>query len=107
MANPANGGTRELLEELLKQRILVLDGAMGSMIFAQNPQEADYRGERFRNQPVPLKNCTEVMVLSQPRMVEKIHRDYLEAGADIIETITFNTNALSLSEFQLQDHVFE
>ncbi len=84
MASPAYVSTREYLEELLSRRILVLDGAMGSMIFAHDPQEADYRGARFRNHPVLLKNCTEVMVLTQPKIIEDIHRAYLEAGADIV-----------------------
>jgi 5-methyltetrahydrofolate--homocysteine methyltransferase len=99
--------TRDLLEELLARRILVLDGAMGTMIHAHQPTEEDYRGTRFRNHPVPLKNCTEVMVLTQSALVEDIHRTYLEAGADIIETATFNASGLSLAEFQLQEHVFE
>src|SRR5262249_61383584 len=76
-------------------------------IYAQEPSEADYRGQRFRHHRVPLKNCTEAMVLSQPRLIEDIHRAYLEAGADIIETDTFNGNALSLAEFQLDEHVVE
>ena len=107
MASPAYVSTREYLEELLSRRILVLDGAMGSMIFAHDPQEADYRGARFRNHPVLLKNCTEVMVLTQPKIIEDIHRAYLEAGADIVSTDTFNGNALNLGEFQLQEHVVE
>jgi 5-methyltetrahydrofolate--homocysteine methyltransferase len=97
----------DLLEELLSRRILVLDGAMGSMIYAHHPGEEDYRGTRFRQHPVNLKNCTEVMVLTQPKMIEDIHRAYLEAGADIVETDTFNSNRISLSEFALQDHVVE
>ena len=62
---------------------------------------------RFANHPVALKNCTEVLVLTQPKMIEDIHRAYLEAGADIIETDTFNGNRLSLEEFGLEDHVVE
>jgi 5-methyltetrahydrofolate--homocysteine methyltransferase len=99
--------TRDVLEELLSQRILLLDGSMGALIFSREPTEEDYRGSRFRSHPVPLKNCTEAMVLSQPRLIEDIHRAYLEAGADIIETDTFNGNRLSLEEFGLQDHVAE
>ena len=95
------------LEELLAERILVLDGAMGSVIYALEPSEEDYRGARFANHPIKLKNCTEVLVLSQPKMIEDIHRAYLEAGADIIETDTFNNNPLSLEEFGLAEHVRE
>src|SRR5262249_5736268 len=66
-----------------------------------------YRGARFRNHPKLLKNCTEVMVLTQPRMVEEIHLAYLEAGADVIETDTFNGSALSLAEFGLEEYTVE
>src|SRR6266566_7053189 len=95
--------TRDLLEELLSQRVLILDGSMGALLFSHQPAEEDYRGTRFRAHPVSLKNCTEAMVLSQPRLIEDIHRAYLEAGADIIETDTFNGNALALAEFELAD----
>jgi 5-methyltetrahydrofolate--homocysteine methyltransferase len=107
MAHAAQTNTRDRLEELLSERILVLDGSMGALIYSRQPTEEDYRGTRFRLHPVPLKNCTEAMVLTQPRLIEDIHRAYLEAGADIIETCTFNGNRLSLAEFQLQDHVAE
>ena len=95
------------LQELLSERILIIDGAMGALIYAREPTEDDYRGNRFRDHPVPLYNCTEAMVLTQPGLIEGIHRAYLEAGADIIETCSFNSNRLSLEEFALQDHVFE
>ena len=103
----AQMSTRAVLEELLSQRILLLDGSMGALIYSLEPKEEDYRGNRFRNHPVSLKNCTEALVLSQPRLIEGIHRAYLEAGADIIETCTFNGNGLSLQEFALSDQVFE
>jgi 5-methyltetrahydrofolate--homocysteine methyltransferase len=99
--------TAALLEEILAERIMVLDGAMGSMIYAHQPTEADYRGARFKDHPFDLKNCTEILVLTQPAMIEEIHRTYLEAGADIIETDSFNSNALSMAEFGLEEHVFE
>jgi 5-methyltetrahydrofolate--homocysteine methyltransferase len=107
MLMSARTSTRDLLEELIAERILLLDGSMGALIFSREPKEEDYRGDRFRHHPVALKNCTEAMVLSQPRVIEDIHRAYLEAGADIIETCTFNGNGLSLAEFGLQDHVVE
>src|SRR5438874_9059060 len=107
MRQPTHLGPRGLLEELLDRRILLLDGAMGSMIFAHEPTEEDYRGQRFHNHPILLRNCTEVMVLTQPRMIEDIHRAYLEAGADIIETDTFNGNRLNMAEFALEEHVVE
>src|SRR5262245_30456664 len=98
---------RDQLDELLAERVLLLDGSMGALIFSKEPQEEDYRGARFRNHPVALKNCTEAMVLTQPKFLETIHRAYLEAGAEILETCTFNANRLSLEEFQLHEHVFE
>jgi 5-methyltetrahydrofolate--homocysteine methyltransferase len=107
MQRPTHVPTRGLLEELLERRILLLDGSMGALIFSQGPQEEDYRGERFRTHPASLKNCCDVLVLSQPRLVEDIHRAYLEAGSDIIETNTFTANRLSLEEFQLAEHVRE
>src|SRR6476660_3256479 len=107
MLRPSCVSTRGLLEELLERRILIMDGAMGSVIFEHKPGEDDYRGDRFRNHPCLLSNCTEVMALTQPKLIEDIHRAYLEAGADIIETDTFNANRLNLTEFALQDHVAE
>src|SRR5438034_2340337 len=91
--------SRALLEELLAERILLLDGSMGALIFSRGPTEEDYRGNVFKNHRVALRNCTEAMVLSQPGLIEDIHRAYLQAGSDIIETCTFNANALSLSAF--------
>ncbi|MFO0927996.1 MAG: methionine synthase [Gemmataceae bacterium] len=107
MQRPTYLSTTALLEELLDRRILLLDGSMGALIYSHQPTEADYRGQRFRSHPVSLKNCTEAMVLSKPELIEEIHRSYLEAGADIIETDTFNANRLSLDEFALQDYVEE
>jgi 5-methyltetrahydrofolate--homocysteine methyltransferase len=96
-----------LLEQLLAERILLLDGSMGAFIYARRPQEEDYRGTRFRNHPKLLKNCTEALVLTQPQLIDEIHRSYLDAGADIIETCTFNATPLALTEFGLQEYVAE
>src|SRR6266508_1326797 len=101
MATAARSNPRPALEELISQRILLLDGSMGALLFTKGLEDADYRGARFKNHPVSLKNCTEALVLTQPRLIEDIHRAYLEAGADIIETCTFNGNRLSLEEFAL------
>ncbi|MFN3653575.1 MAG: methionine synthase [Armatimonadota bacterium] len=90
------------LRELLRQRILVIDGAMGTMLQRHRLEEHDYRGERFATHPVDLKNNTEALNLVRPELVEQVHRAYLDAGADIIETNTFNGNAISLSEYQMQ-----
>src|SRR3954465_824191 len=107
MLMSAQTDTRTQLEELLAERILLLDGSMGALIYSQQPGEEDYRGERFRNHPKSLKNCTEALVLTRPRMIADIHRAYLEAGADIIETCTFNGNVLGLEDFDLKDHIEE
>jgi 5-methyltetrahydrofolate--homocysteine methyltransferase len=107
MLMTAQPSTRALLEELIAERILLLDGAMGSMIFEHGPQEEDYRGTRFRSHSKLLKNCTDVLVLTQPKLIESIHRGYLEAGSDIIETCTFNASPIGLAEFDLKEHVFE
>ncbi len=98
--------TQDTLRNLLEDRILLLDGAMGSLIMGQGPTEADYRGELFKNHAVDLKNANDVLCLTQPQIIEKIHRQYLEAGSDIIETDTFNANVVSMEEFQLAEHTY-
>jgi 5-methyltetrahydrofolate--homocysteine methyltransferase len=75
---------RELLESLLRRRILILDGAMGTQIQAQGLDEAAFRGDRFRDHPRDLKGCNDLLSLTQPAVIERIHRQYLEAGADIL-----------------------
>lgn len=87
-----------------RQRMLILDGAMGTMIQAYHLQEADFRGSLFASHPVNLKGCNDLLCLTKPQVVEAIHRKYLEAGADIIETNTFNAQAISMSDFQLNSH---
>src|SRR5690606_11720500 len=93
--------------DLLSRRILLLDGAMGSMIHRFNPTEQDYRGDRFVDHAIDLKNASDVLCLTQPAMIESIHRQYLEAGSDIIETNTFNGNIISMEEFGLAREVRE
>ncbi|MEX0717282.1 MAG: methionine synthase, partial [Planctomycetaceae bacterium] len=95
--------TRELLEDVLAQRIMLLDGAMGTMVHRYELDERGFRGERFADHPIDLKNVTDVLVLSQPRIVEEIHREYFKAGSDIVETNTFNANVISLEEVGLGD----
>ena len=107
MANTGTDDIRGRLEEILSRRIMLLDGSMGALIYSYELDEADYRGQRFARHSANLKNCTEALVLTQPKIIEDIHRAYLEAGADIIETDTFNGTAISLGEFDLQEHVFE
>ena len=91
------------LHSLLVQRILILDGAMGTMIQQHRLGEADYRGTRFADHPKDLKGNNDLLVLTRPDVVGGIHRAYLEAGADIIETCTFNATPVSQSCSHLSD----
>ncbi len=90
------------ITELLKQRILILDGAMGTMIQGYSLDEADYRGERFADHPVEVKGNNDLLVLTQPDIIRDIHTAYLEAGADIIETNTFNATSISMADYQME-----
>src|SRR5262245_16017788 len=91
------------LEALMRSRIVVLDGAMGTMIQRHKLSEADYRGERFRGRRgKDLKGSLELLNLTQPGVIEEIHSSYLEAGADIIETNTFSGTTIGLHDFLFQ-----
>ena len=90
------------LYNLLKDRILILDGAMGTMVQKFALQESDFRGERFANHPVLLKGNNDILVLTQPEIIKGIHEKYLLAGADIIETSSFNANRISQSEYKCE-----
>ncbi len=105
IANPTE--TRELLEELLAQRILVLDGAMGTMVHALKFDEGQFRGEQFADHSRDLKNFIDILAITQPEAIEQIHRQYLEAGADIIETNTFGATSISMADYGLEDRVRE
>ena len=95
------------LQALLAERILLLDGAMGTMIQAHRLSEADYRGERFRDWPRDLKGNNDLLVLTRPEIIRGIHAAYLEAGADIIETNTFNATAVSMADYGMEGLVHE
>jgi 5-methyltetrahydrofolate--homocysteine methyltransferase len=95
------------LSALLEQRLLVLDGAMGTMIQRHGLQEADYRGQRFADHGHDLKGNNDLLVLTQPAIIAGIHREYLEAGADILETCTFNSTAVSQADYKLEALVHE
>ncbi|KFD38884.1 methionine synthase [Schleiferia thermophila str. Yellowstone] len=97
----------EILQKILSERILVLDGAMGTMIQQYNLSEEDYRGERFAQWPHPLKGNNDLLVLTQPHIIEEIHRKYLEAGADILETNTFNSQRVSMADYHMEELVYE
>ena len=85
----------------LEQRILVMDGAMGTMIQQYRLGESDYRGQRFANWPSPLKGNNDVLSITQPDCIEHIHYQYLEAGADIIETNTFSSTSVALADYEI------
>ncbi len=97
----------DLLNDLLTKRILMLDGAMGTMIQSYKLNEADYRGTRFKDFPHDLKGNNDLLTLTQPQVIRAIHTSYLEAGADIIETNTFNSNSASMADYHMQDLVYE
>ncbi|MGB6233050.1 MAG: methionine synthase [Candidatus Acidiferrales bacterium] len=105
MTTPSNRAAE--LKALLNQRIVILDGAMGTMIQARNLSEADYRGKEFARHPRDLRLNNDVLNITQPQIIASIHREYLEAGADIIETNTFNSTAISMAEYGLHDRVYD
>lgn len=93
------------LKSILKERIVVIDGAMGTMIQKHKLSEEDYRGEQFKDYPHSLKGNNDLLVLTQPQIILDIHREFLEAGADIIETNTFNANVISMQDYHMEDQV--
>ena len=97
---------RDIYSEL-NLRVLVLDGAMGTMIQQHNLQEKDYRGDRFKNHPCDVKGNNDLLSLTCPDIIQSIHLEYLEAGADILETNTFNANRISMVDYQMEDLVYE
>ena len=99
--------TKKEFLDILANRILVLDGATGTMIQRYNLKEEDYRGTRFLDCPVLLKGNNDILSLTRPDVIREIHTKYLEAGADIIETNTFNANKISQADYRLQDIVTE
>lgn len=95
------------LTAALSRRIMVIDGAMGTAIQRDRPDEAGYRGDRFTEWPTALQGNNDLLTLTQPQIIEGIHREYLEAGADILETNTFNANAVSLADYDMADFSYE
>lgn len=105
--NDEKSSLREELEGLLRKRILVIDGAMGTMIQRYKLQEADYRGERFKDWKCDLKGNNDLLSITQPDIIKSIHLEYLHAGADIIETNTFNAQRISLADYQMEELAYE
>lgn len=95
------------IKELLNQHILVIDGAMGTMIQRHKLSEADYRGERFKDWPSDVKGNNDLLCLTQPDIIKNIHKEYLTAGADIIETNTFNSQRISMADYGMEDLAYE
>src|SRR5215831_1553207 len=94
------------IDQLLRERIVILDGPMGTMIQTFKLDEAGFRGQ-FKDHPADLKGNNDLLNLTQPELIKAIHRQYLEAGADIIETNTFNSNAISMSDYKMESLVYE
>lgn len=95
------------INEILKQRILVLDGAMGTMLQRNQFEEADFRGERFKDFPYPLKGNNDLLSITQPEVVKAVHRAYFEAGADIVETNTFSGTTIGMADYHMEEWVYE
>ncbi len=102
-----SSGRAGQIERLLRERIVIIDGGMGTMIQGHQLDEAQFRGERFRDWPRDLKGNNDVLNLTRPGIIEDIHRQYLEAGADIIETNTFNSQAISLADYGMEALAYE
>ncbi|HVW60471.1 MAG TPA: homocysteine S-methyltransferase family protein [Puia sp.] len=98
---------KKTIQDCLKERILIIDGAMGTMIQRHKLEEKDYRGERFADWPSDLKGNNDLLCLTQPAIIEGIHREYLDAGADIIETNTFNAQVISMADYHMEPLAFE
>lgn len=91
----------------IQERILVLDGAMGTMLQQYNFSEEDFRGERFKEYPLPLKGNNDLLSITQPEAVKEVHRKYFEAGADIVETNTFSGTTIAMADYQMETLVYE
>lgn len=96
-----------IINEILQQRILVLDGAMGTMLQRNQFEEADFRGERFKDFPHPLKGNNDLLSITQPEAVKAVHRAYFEAGADIVETNTFSGTTIGMADYHMEHLVYE
>tara|TARA_B100000767_G_C19746725_1_gene528880 strand:- start:142 stop:1158 length:1017 start_codon:yes stop_codon:yes gene_type:complete len=95
------------IHKVLQERILVLDGAMGTMLQAYKFTEEDFRGERFKDYPTPLQGNNDLLSITQPEAIKTIHGKYFEAGADIIETNTFSGTSIAMADYQMEDLVYE
>jgi len=99
--------TANALKKLLEQQILILDGAMGTMIQRYKLEEADYRGERFKDWHLDVKGNNDLLSITQPQIIKEIHKQYLDAGANIIETNTFSSQVISMADYEMQELSYE
>lgn len=95
------------IHEALQNRILILDGAMGTMLQRYNFSEEDFRGQEFKNFPYPLKGNNDLLSITQPNAIRDIHKQYFDAGADIVETNTFSSTTIGMADYHLEDWVYE
>lgn len=95
------------INEILKERILVLDGAMGTMLQRHKFTEEDFRGERFKDWPVPVQGNNDLLSITQPEAIKQVHRLYFEAGADIVETNTFSGTTIAMADYNMEELVYE
>lgn len=95
------------IEEILEERILVLDGAIGTMLQRYKFSEADFRGERFKDWPYPLQGNNDLLSLTKPEAIAEVHRKYLEAGADILETNTFSSTTIAMADYHMEELVYD
>ena len=99
--------TRSELEAIFAQRIAIMDGAMGTMIQMHKLEEADFRGKQFAHHSCDVKGNNDLLSITQPQIIEDIHHAYFEAGADIVETNTFNSNVISMADYQMESLVYD
>jgi 5-methyltetrahydrofolate--homocysteine methyltransferase len=107
MQNSQIDRTSSSIRDILKNKILVLDGAMGTMLQRHNFSEEDFRGQKFKNFPHPLKGNNDLLSITQPEAIKEVHKLYLEAGADIIETNTFSGTTIGMADYHLEEFVYE
>src|SRR5664279_4353122 len=98
---------KKTIQESLNDRILIIDGAMGTMIQRYQLEEKDFRGERFKDWHKDVKGNNDLLSITQPRIIEAIHKEYLQAGADILETNTFSSTSIAQADYNMQSLAYE
>lgn len=99
--------TKQVIEDILRQRIMIIDGAMGTMIQQHKLSEEDFRGEKFRDWHKDLRGNNDLLSITRPDIIQQIHKDYFDAGADIVETNTFSSTSIAQADYDLQDYAHE